>query len=83
MAQQKEKVPLQLVKRSIAAASAARSFTYALHQSTLSPVLITEVKKALPSKGVIQSDFQPVATAEAYERGEAVCCCVLTDNKYF
>jgi len=53
MAQQKEKVPLQLVKRSIAAASAARSFTYELHQSTLSPALITEVKKASPSKGVI------------------------------
>jgi indole-3-glycerol phosphate synthase len=83
MAQQKEKVPLQLVKRPIAAASAARSFTYALHQSNLSPVLITEVKKALPSKGVIQSDFQPVVAAEAYERSEAVCCCVLTDNKYF
>jgi len=60
-----EKTAFAIVKRSIAAAPAARSFTYVLHQSTLSPVLIAEVKYASPSKGVIQSDYQPVATPEA------------------
>jgi indole-3-glycerol phosphate synthase len=78
----RRKIAFAIVKRSIAAAPAACSFTYALHQSTLSPALIAEVKNASPSKGVIQSDYQPVATPEAKERGETACCCVLTDSKY-
>ncbi|MDD2370498.1 MAG: indole-3-glycerol phosphate synthase TrpC [Firmicutes bacterium] len=46
-------------------------------------ILIAEVKKGSPSKGIILEDFNPVEIAINYEKAGAGAISVLTEEKYF
>ena len=47
------------------------------------PAVISEVKRASPSKGVIRDPYNPAEIARDYELGGACCLSVLTDIEFF
>ncbi|MEH2435679.1 MAG: indole-3-glycerol phosphate synthase TrpC [Nostoc sp.] len=83
VAQMQQELPLTSLRQQLNTAPAVRNFLNALQENPNQPSLIAEVKKASPSRGIIRADFDPVAVAQAYERGGAACLSVLTDHKFF
>ncbi len=64
-------------------APAPRPFAAALSRADERMGLIAEIKKASPSAGVIQPDFDPLRQGLAYQAADADCLSILTDEKYF
>lgn len=71
----------EMIKRAEAAEYPMRSFKKAIGEKGLS--VIAEVKKASPSKGLIQPDFDPVKIACEYEKAGAKAISCLTEEHYF
>lgn len=76
---------LSEVRDATAAASPPRGFADRLrrHLGEDRYGLISEIKRASPSKGLIREDFNPETLARDYARGGASCLSVLTDIPYF
>ena len=79
---EKERIsPDELENLLIQVSRTPKDFAKALKKDRLT--VIAEVKKASPSKGVIQPDFHPVRQATSYQRAGAEAISCLTEEHYF
>ncbi len=76
---------LAAVKLAAAAADRPRDFAGAMRTRITAgrPAVISEIKKASPSKGLLRDPFDPAAIALSYEKNGAACLSVLTDRDFF
>jgi indole-3-glycerol phosphate synthase len=69
--------------REIAEATRAGRRDFAAALRSKRPAIISEIKKASPSKGILVKDFHPAELAAKYEQGGAAALSVLTDRDFF
>ena len=77
----KRSFPLKELQTVALEQSSPLDFASVLHGNHIK--LIAEVKKASPSRGIIRSDFNPVAIAQTYAASSAAAISVLTEARYF
>ena len=82
LADDQQRMPLDILKRKIRDLPPTRDFYAALSVPNCIH-LIAEVKKKSPSKGIIRQDFDPVGIARVYAEHGASAISVLTDREFF
>lgn len=84
VARAKQAMPLTELRQRLTGLPSTRDFRQALQsRPDQKPRIITEIKKASPSAGLIRADFDPVAIARLYEHHGAAAISVLTESKFF
>ncbi len=85
IAERSSKVSIDELKAQLDAASPPRGFVEAIRAKIAAGKagVISEIKKASPSKGVMRENFIPAEIAVSYEKGGAACLSVLTDIDFF
>lgn len=81
IASKRAKTDIRFLESAVADAPPTRAFTESLLKGPYN--VITELKCASPSQGIIRDDFDPRNIARDYERGGANCLSVLTDQEFF
>jgi indole-3-glycerol phosphate synthase len=83
VAERKKSADIAALERA-AAAHTPRGFALALRAKALrGPAIITELKKASPSKGLIRADFDAASLATEMQDAGAATLSVLTDERFF
>src|SRR3569832_609404 len=77
--------PIHLLRAQIASAPPPRDFTHALRAKIAEgkAAVITEIKKASPSMGVLRETNKPTTNTAKNTRHGAACLSVLTDADFF
>lgn len=84
IAERKKVVPLSALRQILSKAPLIRPFAAVLKRQQGEPIrLISELKRASPSKGVFRDDFDAEAILIAYEQSPAVALSILTDAPFF
>jgi indole-3-glycerol phosphate synthase len=85
VAQAKAHEPLAAVRARAEARTDLRDFTGALQAKRAQgrPAVISEVKRASPSRGVLRENFDPAQIGQSYAQAGAACLSVLTDRHFF
>ncbi len=79
----KYRTPLKELKSAIADAEKTRDFREAITRGDGPIRLITEIKKASPSKGLIRADFDHKEIASLYEQKKVDAISVITEEDFF
>ena len=80
----KKLIPLSVIKREAQHRPLPRDFFSALCEKCgNSSRIIAEIKKASPSRGIIQEDFDPQKIGKIYQKEGARAISILTENKFF
>lgn len=85
IAERSENLALEDLKKYAEQASPVRGFIAAIENKLAEnkAAVISEIKKASPSKGVLRENFNPSEIAKTYEANGATCLSILTDADFF